>query len=175
MTALVAYRWPGNVRELMNTMERVALLAEAPVVTADVLGLDPTLAGGAAAGPAPEGPAAASTLATVVDGAERAHLLEALEATGWNVTRAAARLDISRNTIRYRMEKHGLRSGAPAPPRRPRPSPPAGAAGRGSRGGRPSGRRRPRARASAGSVGAWRCSRRRSRPDATPGIWTPDE
>ena len=36
--ALVAYRWPGNVRELINTMERVALLAEASVVTADVLG-----------------------------------------------------------------------------------------------------------------------------------------
>ena len=60
-----------------------------------------------------------------MDGAERAHLLEALEATGWNVTRAAARLEISRNTIRYRMEKHGLRSGAPAPPRRPRQPPPA--------------------------------------------------
>ncbi len=124
LTTLMAYRWPGNVRELMNTMERVALLAEAAVVTPDLLGLDPTLAAGAA-GPASESPAAASTLATVVDGAERAHLLEALEATGWNVTRAAARLDISRNTIRYRMEKHGLRSGAPAPPRRPRPSPPA--------------------------------------------------
>ncbi len=37
--ALLAYRWPGNVRELANTMERVALLADAPVVTADVLGL----------------------------------------------------------------------------------------------------------------------------------------
>ena len=37
--ALVAYRWPGNIRELINTMERVALLTEAPVVTADVLGL----------------------------------------------------------------------------------------------------------------------------------------
>ena len=37
--ALVAYRWPGNIRELINTMERVALLTEASVVTADVLGL----------------------------------------------------------------------------------------------------------------------------------------
>src|SRR5262245_34629434 len=97
VSALMAYRWPGNVRELMNTMERVALLAEAHVVTADLLGLEHALPV-SAGGPAPETPASGSTLATVVDGAERAHLLEALEATGWNVTRAAARLDISRNT-----------------------------------------------------------------------------
>src|SRR5262249_8319872 len=50
---------------------------------------------------------------------------EALEATGWNVTRAAARLGISRNTIRYRIEKHGLRPGGPAPPRRSRERAPA--------------------------------------------------
>ena len=123
-----AYRWPGNVRELINTMERVALLAEASVVTADVLGSPTRSRPIAATGPAPEGSAAAPTLAAVVDGAERAHVQEALEATGWNVTRAAARLGISRNTIRYRMEKHGLRPGAPAPPRRPRQPPPALAA-----------------------------------------------
>jgi DNA-binding NtrC family response regulator/tetratricopeptide (TPR) repeat protein len=118
-SVLVAYRWPGNVRELINAMERVALLTEAPVVTADVLGLtDPR--------PGPDVPAAPPnatsppTLASVVDGAERTHLRETLEATGWNITRAAARLGISRNTIRYRIEKHGLRPGAPAPPRRPR-------------------------------------------------------
>src|SRR5262249_13831820 len=123
-TALVAYRWPGNVRELINTMERVALLAEESVVTADLLGLSDR---SVAAPIADSAPAAASppTLAAVVDGAERAHLQEALEATGWNVSRAAARLGISRNTIRYRIEKHGLRADAPAPPRRPRQGAPA--------------------------------------------------
>ena len=121
--ALVAYRWPGNVRELINAMERVALLAEASVVTADVLGLSDQGPSPGAPG-VPEAPAS-RTLAAVVDGAERAHVQEALEASGGNITRAAARLGISRNTIRYRMEKHGLRPGAPAPPRRPRQPPPA--------------------------------------------------
>jgi DNA-binding NtrC family response regulator/predicted ATPase len=115
--ALVAYRWPGNVRELINTMERVALLAEAPVVTAEIVGLPDRSLTPVAAGGAPEA-AAPPTLTTVVDSAERAHLLEALEATGWNVTRTAARLGVSRNTLRYRIEKHGLRPGGPAPPRR---------------------------------------------------------
>ena len=118
-TALVAYRWPGNVRELINTMERVALLSEAPVVTSDILGLPDRRPTPVDTGVAPEG-VAPPTLATVVDSAERVHLHEALEATGWNVTRAAARLGISRNTIRYRIEKHGLRPCAPAPPRRTR-------------------------------------------------------
>jgi DNA-binding NtrC family response regulator/tetratricopeptide (TPR) repeat protein len=124
--ALVAYRWPGNVRELMNTMERVALLAEASVVTADLLGLSDQEPSPGAGGTAPQA-SAPPTLAAVVDSAERTHLQGALEATGWNVTHAAARLGISRNTIRYRIEKHGLRAGTPAPPRRPRapsPSPP---------------------------------------------------
>jgi DNA-binding NtrC family response regulator/tetratricopeptide (TPR) repeat protein len=134
--ALVAYRWPGNVRELINTMERVVLLAEASVVSADLLGLSDRSTSPAIAEAAPE-PASPPTLSAVVDRAERAHLQEALEATGWNVSRAAARLGISRNTIRYRIEKHGLRAGAPAPPRRtrqgaappaPPPPPPAPAA-----------------------------------------------
>ena len=75
--ALAAYRWPGNVSELINTMERVALLAEASVVTPDVLGLSdqgPSPAAGAPEVPAPR------TLAAVVDGAERARVQEALAA-----------------------------------------------------------------------------------------------
>src|SRR5713226_4727428 len=39
---LAAYRWPGNVRELSNVIERVALLAEAPEVTAALLALPGT-------------------------------------------------------------------------------------------------------------------------------------
>src|SRR3989441_4230170 len=37
--ALVAYRWPGNVREVANVMERVALLTDAPFLTANRLEL----------------------------------------------------------------------------------------------------------------------------------------
>jgi two-component system response regulator AtoC len=40
---------------------------------------------------------------------EREHLVRALEAHHWNVTRAARSLDISRDTLRYRMERHGLK------------------------------------------------------------------
>src|SRR5262249_49347203 len=104
--ALSAYGWPGNVRELVNVMERVALLSDGPAVTADLLRL-PGTARPPSREPVAPGPAAAS-LQDALGSVERAHLLEALRETGWNVTRAADRLGISRDTLRYRIEKYGL-------------------------------------------------------------------
>jgi len=120
--ALLGYRWPGNVRELSNVIERVTLLAEEPEVTAETLGLHE----------APVRSEHASTverrtrpLADAVDPDERGHLLEALNATGWNISRTAARLGITRNTLRYRLEKHGLhREGEALSRRRPSEPPP---------------------------------------------------
>src|SRR5262245_11704121 len=117
--ALLSHTWNGNIRELANMMERVALLSEAPVVTAELLGLPDTSPApiGRAATPANE-PSAA--LADAVGRVERAEIVEALRQTGGNVTRAAARLGISRDTLRYRMAKHGLgreESGHPPPGR----------------------------------------------------------
>jgi DNA-binding NtrC family response regulator/tetratricopeptide (TPR) repeat protein len=105
--AILAYDWPGNVRDLSNAMERVTLLSDAIDVTPDVLALP--------SGETPQTtaePATASTLLVAVDDAERRVLLAALNETEWNITRAAARLGVSRNTLRYRIEKHGLRRAA---------------------------------------------------------------
>ena len=60
--ALLAYPWPGNVRELSNRMERVTLLAEAGLVTCQMLGLPATsLGGGRAQPPTPSGRAPAQS------------------------------------------------------------------------------------------------------------------
>jgi DNA-binding NtrC family response regulator/tetratricopeptide (TPR) repeat protein len=119
--ALLAYRWPGNVRELGNVLERVALVAEGSVVTAAMLALP----AGAPGDAPPAVPAAPIPLAVTVESVEREHLLAALRETDWNVTRAAERLGISRNTLRYRIEKHGLRPRGAAPPIRRRQAQPA--------------------------------------------------
>jgi DNA-binding NtrC family response regulator/tetratricopeptide (TPR) repeat protein len=101
--ALRAYAWPGNV------LERVALLSDASSVTAPMLDLPSALASGSrAASPGDERRAAVAADASV----ERTRLLEALRATRWNLSRAAARLGVPRNTLRYRMEKLGLGPGA---------------------------------------------------------------
>ncbi|MBI3780320.1 MAG: sigma 54-interacting transcriptional regulator [candidate division NC10 bacterium] len=110
--ALQAYRWPGNIRELSNVIERVALLSEAPQVTARMLGL-PEAALPESREPAPRDEAI--PLKDAVGSVERAHLLEALRQANWNITRAAGGLGISRDTLRYRIVKHGLRPEGPRP------------------------------------------------------------
>jgi DNA-binding NtrC family response regulator/tetratricopeptide (TPR) repeat protein len=105
--SLLGYPWPGNVRELANVMERAALLSESSVITARMLAL-PTPPSEISA------PTAERALRAELGEVERERLQEALELTGWNLSRAAARLGIPRNTLRYRMEKHGLPSTHPA-------------------------------------------------------------
>jgi transcriptional regulator with AAA-type ATPase domain/tetratricopeptide (TPR) repeat protein/class 3 adenylate cyclase len=121
--ALLACRWPGNIRELNNVIERVALLTEGSLVTADMLGLPSAAREEPRAAPRAQ---EAVPLEEAVGSVEREHLLRALQQTNWNISRAAAFLGISRNTLRYRIEKHGLRPGvSPGPPRRraaPRPA-----------------------------------------------------
>jgi DNA-binding NtrC family response regulator len=107
---LQAYGWPGNVRELSNVMERVALLVASPSITAMDLGIGTrvsTSETGALAQRETDRP-----LRESVGDFERSQLTAALESVGGNLSRAAALLGIPRNTLRYRLEKHGLRSDA---------------------------------------------------------------
>jgi transcriptional regulator with PAS, ATPase and Fis domain len=108
--ALLGHAWPGNVREIANLMARVALLVEEPVIPAGALGLP---------GVPPEPVPATAPRSTpslfrdMLDDFERTHLLAALESAAWNTSRAASRLGIARNTLRYRIHKLGLRPGGP--------------------------------------------------------------
>ena len=111
-TALERHPWPGNVRELGNVLERAALLGEDRVVTAAELDLMRVSA--------PEAPASTARTATTLDAATRQHLQHVLEETRWNVSRAAAQLGVTRNTVRARIEKYGLSPSGAAPPRRVR-------------------------------------------------------
>ncbi|MBI2524718.1 MAG: sigma 54-interacting transcriptional regulator [Candidatus Rokubacteria bacterium] len=116
--ALLGYGWPGNVRELANLMERVILLSEGSAVTADRLGLPAGVPAGSAggAGTRPD------LLRASVDLFERDRLLSALGESGWNVSLAALRLGVPRNTLRYRIGRLRLRPPADAGAQgRPRP------------------------------------------------------
>ena len=102
LAALVQYPWPGNVRELRNVLERAVLLQRGGVLAAEDLALP-------AQRPMPASSrASAPPVGASLESVEREHLLQALHASNWNVTQAARALDISRDTLRYRMERHGL-------------------------------------------------------------------
>ena len=106
MAALQAHDWPGNVRELRNVLERAVLLKQGGVLGAEDLML--------VSQPRPDVPAAgaqaanATAIPVSLDALEREHLQKALAQCGGNVTQAAKVLGISRDTLRYRMERHGL-------------------------------------------------------------------
>jgi two-component system, NtrC family, response regulator AtoC len=107
--AIRRHAWRGNVRELQNVMERVVLFTDSDPVTANDLALPSPVAPGAV-GAAPGGavqidfPDGGLSLEAV----ERALLVAALERAGGNQTRAARLLAVSRDTLRYRIEKYGL-------------------------------------------------------------------
>jgi len=100
---LLAYSWPGNIRELSNVIERAALLTEAPGVTEEGLDL-----GADRSIPLAIAPARPTAAAVTMDEAIRAHLRAALEQTGWNISRTAALLGISRNTLTARIQRFSL-------------------------------------------------------------------
>ena len=114
--ALVAYDWPGNIRELSSVIERVALNSDSTEVSAATLGLSPRrrhdMASRTRVEPDGDG-----------ESGERERLLEALDAEGGNISRAADRLGLSRNTFRYRLGKHGPRGPASGGPGRIEPPP----------------------------------------------------
>ena len=95
LAALLAERWIGNVRELAHVIERAMLMTDAEVVEVAHLGVEPSPAGAPAA--------------TRLDEVERTLIRRVLEECGGNVSQAARRLGVSRELLRYRMRKHGLR------------------------------------------------------------------
>lgn len=107
---LLGYPWPGNVRELAHVMERAVLLHGGPTVKAEHLGLP----GGKAKVPLvvkSDGGVQVDFSAggIVLDEVERQLIVEALQVSGWNRTRAAQLLGISKETLRYRIERYQLR------------------------------------------------------------------
>jgi DNA-binding NtrC family response regulator len=102
MRHLQAYPWPGNIRELRNAVERAMLLAEGETLRGEDFAV--AAAGAVRLGGKVELPAEGVNL----DELERSLVVQALERTGWNQTKAAVLLGLNRDQIRYRVEKFHL-------------------------------------------------------------------
>ena len=99
-----AYGWPGNVRELQNVVERLVVLTRRATVTLDDLPDALRRERPALDSLNLELPPQGISLEAV----EKELIRRALERFHWNQTQAARYLDLSRKTLIYRMEKHGL-------------------------------------------------------------------
>src|SRR4029077_12376901 len=107
---LLAHPWPGNIRELANVIERAALFTEAAVITGAML--EPLAAEGPRSAALPP---SGSPSAITPEEAMRQYLQGVLEQSAGNISHAAARLGIARNTLYARLEKHGVRAQRPHP------------------------------------------------------------
>jgi DNA-binding NtrC family response regulator len=106
--AIRAHRWPGNVRELRNVIEQAVLLSGGLEIGPQDLMLPEALLAPAVARETPPTPST-DERDSLLDKVEKELLVQALARSAENVSKAARELGISRDTLRYRMEKHGLR------------------------------------------------------------------
>jgi len=111
---MLAYPWPGNVRELSHVIERAVLWSRGSTLDVEHLSLTspdhpptPALAGLPAESDAAGLPALPPQGVDLAQW-EKAMIERAMREAGGNQTRAAQRLGISRDTLRYRLKKFGL-------------------------------------------------------------------
>ncbi len=94
----MAYDWPGNVRELENRIKRAVVMADGKYVTSANLELKDSSS-------AEE---QASTLRASRDSREKDLVRLAIEKAGWNLSKAATELGISRPTLYQLLSRYGL-------------------------------------------------------------------
>jgi DNA-binding NtrC family response regulator len=99
------YTWPGNVRQLESAIERAILLAETDRLEVEDLPFEIRQAGEPQSNFAfklpPEG--------ISFEDLERSLIIQAMEQSSWNITRAAKLLGLSFRTLQYRLEKFDIK------------------------------------------------------------------
>ena len=104
LDALREYPFPGNVRELENVLERTLALSGGDVIDAADLNLAPASRERESDMTGEELP-----LQERLDHAEKQAILAALDKTRFNRTAAARLLGVTFRSLRYRMERLGLK------------------------------------------------------------------
>lgn len=103
MDALINYEWRGNVRELANVIERAIVLSPSGIISMKHLPkriIEKT------------GWTLYRESSLNLLEVEKSLILKALNSTGWNQTKAAQILGISRKQLRTKMKHHGLLNGS---------------------------------------------------------------
>lgn len=109
--ALLAYSWPGNLRELYSVLEQAVRLSWGEVIQSQNLSLMPSdvLEGTCSWGDVVSGREDLPPEGIDLGEVERNLVVAALNKSQWNISRAARLLGLSRDTLRYRIEKFQLR------------------------------------------------------------------
>jgi two-component system, NtrC family, response regulator AtoC len=97
---LLSYPWPGNIRELSHVIERAVLWSRDHTLGVEHLSLS-----------TPSAVQQSEREPEDLPQWERSKIERAMREAGGNQTKAAQRLGITRDTLRYRLKKFGLHGG----------------------------------------------------------------
>jgi DNA-binding NtrC family response regulator len=100
----MSHTWPGNIRELRNVLERAAIMSDKELITRSSL---PGEFGKTSAKSPSDLSSIKFPVGTTVDAMERELILQTLNATGNNKTRAAELLAISLKTLHNKLKEYG--------------------------------------------------------------------
>jgi transcriptional regulator of acetoin/glycerol metabolism len=101
MELLMSYDWPGNVREMENVLQQTLLLSPFAVILPENL---------PARFQQQEEPVKSDDTGDLspLEIAEKEKILQTLQATFWNQSKAAQILDIDRKTLRLKIRRYEL-------------------------------------------------------------------
>jgi transcriptional regulator with PAS, ATPase and Fis domain len=94
LSIFLRYDWPGNVRELENVIERAVVLCRGEVIEPQDVPLHTA--------------ASRSADAESLKDIEKDHIEFILKKADWNLTEAAQRLGIHRNTLRLKIKEYDI-------------------------------------------------------------------
>jgi transcriptional regulator with PAS, ATPase and Fis domain len=106
MSMLIAHNWLGNIRELENAIQRMMVVCKGKILDSADLPIEIRGKDSESQPPSKDLREISRESAGI---AEKRAILEALEKTGGNVTKAAKSLGISRATLQNKMKVYGLR------------------------------------------------------------------
>ena len=104
LNALKAYSWPGNIRELRNLCERLCILLAGKIIEPENLPLEFNMV-------SPNFNQSHFNLPPTgldMDNLEASLIQQALDMAKGNRSKSARLLGLTRDTLLYRMQKHGL-------------------------------------------------------------------
>jgi len=107
MSFLLRHEWPGNVRELKHVVKCAMLMADGDTIWIDHFPVD-MHAEANEEGRDAETRADEFLEMLTLDEVEKRHILRILESTGWNKSKTAKILDISRPTLDRKIERYDL-------------------------------------------------------------------
>jgi DNA-binding NtrC family response regulator len=100
----MSHTWPGNIRELRNVLERAAIMSEKDLISRSSL---PGEFGKLASKSPSDLSGIKFPIGTTVDAMERELIVQTLQATGNNKTRASELLGVSLKTLHNKLKEYG--------------------------------------------------------------------